>query len=59
MKKNRLDKDLRVRITFELERIIDDVARMNNLKPATLSRLILQNHVKDYIPKHFKTQLKC
>jgi len=54
MIKTTLDKDVRLRISFELERVIDDVARMNELKPATLSRMILANHVREYVPERFK-----
>lgn len=54
MNKPKLTKDVRVRISFELERLIDDIARMNDIKPATLTRLILLENVKNYIPDRFK-----
>lgn len=54
MNKPKLTKDVRVRISFELERLIDDIARMNKIKPATLSRMILANHAREYIPERFK-----
>lgn len=57
MNKQKLSKDVRVRISFELERLIDDIARMNDIKPATLTRLILLENVKNYIPDRFKTSL--
>ncbi len=53
MNKQKLSKDVRVRISFELERLIDDIARMNDIKPATLTRLILLENVKNYIPDRF------
>ena len=54
MKKPKLDKDVRVRISSELERLIDDIARMNEFTPAKLTRLILSENIKNYIPERFK-----
>jgi hypothetical protein len=53
MKKQILDKDVRLRIGSSLAEKIERISKMNALKPATFSRMVLNNHVEEYITKNY------
>ncbi len=43
-----LDKNLVVRIPTSFNQYLAEVAKHNNLRPATFSRLILMRHTQEY-----------
>ena len=43
-----LDKNLLVRIPTSFNHYLAEVAKQNNLRPSTFSRLVLMRHAQDY-----------
>ncbi len=43
-----LDKNLLVRIPTSFNQYLAEVAKQNNLRPSTFSRLILMRHTQEY-----------
>jgi hypothetical protein len=43
-----LDKNLLVRIPTSFNQFLAEVAKQNNLRPSTFSRLVLMRHAQDY-----------
>jgi hypothetical protein len=48
-----LDKNLLVRIPTSFNRYLAEVAKQNNLRPSTFSRLVLMRHAQDYHKNRF------
>ena len=54
MHNNRLEKEIHIRITYQLERQIHEIARLNNLCFSALVRQLLTDNLKSYVPDRFK-----
>ena len=53
MQKNRLRKEIHIRITYQLERQIQEVARMNNVCFSALIRRMITENLNRYVPDRF------
>ena len=51
-KQNLLDRNLHIRVTNQFEQHLSELARQNNLKPSTFTRLVLMKHINDYNPRN-------
>lgn len=56
MKQNRLKKEIHIRITYQLERQIHEIARLNNVCFSELVRRLIHENLERYIPKHFRNK---
>ncbi len=54
MNQNRLKKEIHVRITYQLERQIHEIARLNNVCFSELVRRLIHENLEHYIPQRFK-----
>ena len=54
MRKNRLEKEIHIRITYQLERQIHEIARLNNLCFSALVRRMITENLNRYVPDRFK-----
>ena len=54
MQNNRLKKEIHIRITYQLERQILEVARLNNVCFSVLVRKLVAERLHDYVPERFK-----
>ena len=50
--RNLLDRNLHIRVTNQFEQQLSELARQNNLKPSTFTRLVLMKHINDYNPRN-------
>lgn len=54
LQKNRLKKEIHIRITYQLERQIQEIARLNNVCFSVLIRRLVTENLNRYIPDRFK-----
>ena len=50
--RNLLDRNLHIRVTNQFEQQLSELARQNNLKPSTFTRLVLMKHIFEYNPRN-------
>lgn len=54
LQKNRLKKEIHIRITYQLERQIQEIARLNNVCFSVLIRRLVSENLNRYVPDRFK-----
>jgi hypothetical protein len=54
LQKNQLKKEIHIRITYQLERQIQEIARLNNVCFSVLIRQLVSENLNKYVPDRFK-----
>ena len=47
-----LEKNIHVRLPIQFNHQLREVAKQNNLKPSTFTRLLLMRHLQEYNPRN-------
>lgn len=56
MQQNRLKKEIHIRITYQLELQLQEIARLNNVCFSELVRRLIHENLERYIPEHFRNE---